>query len=312
MSVIVPLNSAQLSQRLARNLLVPDQFNLNADVALDVLNAINGGLAMYYRNVPGIYKRTTLSHTVRRPRQVALTFQSQYSRLVANDTFVVRDQGCTIRFANGSADNIVTGPNSLLDNYLRTDLTVDGTLYSDSVPIQDVIEHIIGFVRLYTDSQAEATIISRDERLRGGRAYSRRGDGEDCIPAFASLNTIGRPQFYYLDPMGASQGAEPEFLLRLAPLPDLDYTIRMEAELATQRLLMSDLTNPREIYVASNAIDDILIPLCEGELITSRWWADKDQKADVKTRQTDALGRIKQLSSDVGPPSHRIGTPVGW
>lgn len=313
MSLSVPMHSVKLAQRLARHTIATDPFNLNSDVALDVLNAINAGLATYYRLVPGAFKRTTLSHTVRGPRTIPLVFTAQYSRLVADDSFVVRDQGCTVRFANGSSDNVVTGPNSLLDNYLRTDLNVDGTLYSDAVPIQDVIERVIGHLLLYSNSQSSPTPVARNERLRAGRSTQMRvDDGQDYYSFETNLSTIGRPRFYWLDPMGVSQGAEPEFVLRLAPLPDVDYTIRMEAELSTQRLIFADLNTPREIYVPSNCLDDILIPLCEAALTSSPFWSDKTSIDRFMKAKETAIENIKLMPSDIAEGANFIGTPPGF
>lgn len=309
------MNSVQLAQRLARNLNVPDVFQLPADAALDVLQAMNGGLSALYRDMPGVYKRTTLSHTVRAPRAVSLTFQAQYSRLVNDDSFVLRDQGCTVRFGNGASDNVVTGPNSVLDNYLGTDLAVSATIYSDAVPIQDVIERIIGHVRLYDNSQSAPTTLTRNERLRGGRAWRRRqGDdwAEEYYPTDCGLSEVGRPIFYYFEPMGVSQKAEPEFLIRLAPLPDIDYTIRLEAELSTQRLVFADLSVARQIAVTDAHIDDILIPLCEAELITSPFWRDKDVAKAVIDRQTKAKEQKKLIPSEIAPTSNHVGTPAGF
>lgn len=310
------MNSLQLSQRLARNLNVEDPFDLQADAALDVLSAINAGLASFYREMPGIYKRTTLSHTLRAPRALTINFTGQYSNLVANDTFGLHDQGCTVRFGGGSSDNEVTGLNSLLDDYLGTVLSAPATLYSDAIPIQDVIERVIGHLRLYDNTQNSPTVLLRDERLRGGR--SRRagwGGWEDVYYPYEGgfFGTIGRPRFYYLDPMGVSQGAEPEFLLRVAPLPDMDYTVRMEAELSTQRIVFADLSTARPINVSDAYLDDILIPLCEAELITSPFWRDKAQGPAIKDRQANVLAtKMTKVPRDVAPVSNCVGRPVGF
>lgn len=314
--IAVSTNSIKLAQRLARHLDVVDVFNLPADAALDVLSAMNSGINAFYRNVPGIYKRTTLSHTVRAPRNVDLVFQAQYSRLVGDDSFVVRDQGCTVRFATGVADNIVTGPNSVLDNYLGDVLSVAAAVYSDAIPIQDVIERVIGHVRLFDSTRGNATVLTRDERLRSGvdRRLTWGSDGEDCYypPNGVATGSIGRPQYYFLDPMGVSQGAEPEFLLRLAPLPDRDYTVRMEAELSTQRLVFNDLSTARVINVPDAYLDDVLIPLCEAELVTSSFWKDKTKIALIVDREGKANEKLKKIPSDVGPSRNRIGTPRGF
>lgn len=319
------MNSIQLAQRLARNLTLVDPtggsridtFNVPADVALDVLSAINAGLNTFYRNMPGIYKRSVLSYTIRCPLTLTVHFVEQYSRLVAADTFSSDVLGCTVRFGNGAADTEVTGANSVLDDYMGTDLSVPATLYADAVPLQDVIERVIGNLRLYDNTQAEPTMLIRDERLRGGRArrWTNSGEWEDiCYPyetCFGGI--IGRPRYYYLDPVGASQGNEPEFLLRVAPLPDKDYRVRMEAELSTQRITFADLTTARAILVADSYVDDILIPLCEAELITSAFWRDKSQINTVTARQQNILAsKMPMIPKDVAPAGNLVGTPRGF
>lgn len=318
------MNSIQLFQRLARNLNVPDVFNLPADAALDVLAAGNGGLATFYREMPGIYRRTTLSYAIRTPRTLNVTFTAKYSRLVAADTFAVRENGCTVRFTNGGADHVVTGQNSVLDDYIGADAgqAIGATLYSDAVPVQDVIERIIGHVRLYDTTNGLPTMVLRDERLRGGGATRTGGMGAGDGQFYPyegewACGVIDRPRYYYLEPMGASQGAEPEFLLRVAPLPDADYTIRMEAELSTQRLTMADITTARTINVSEAYLDDILVPLCEAELVTSRFWQSDGGRADSKAAALNrAAGvmanKMPKIPMDIAPAGNRVGTPRGF
>ncbi len=310
------MNSVQLAQRLGRNLAVNDPFNLPADAALDVLAAINGGLQTFYRNMPGQYKRTTLSYTLHAPAAKTIVFQQKYSNLT-DSTFDSTNFGCTLRFTDGSRETEIIGPNAILDDYLGDTLSVDGTIYSDVVPIQDVIERVIGAVRVYDNTTAEPTALVRDERLRGGRArrWSYWGEWDEIYYPFDSgwLTGIGRPRYYYLDPAAASQGPQPSFLLRVAPMPDIDYTVRMEAELSTQRILMADLTVARSILVSETYIDDIFIPLCEAELVTSPFWRDPNQLAAVKGRQQDILmTKMPKIPRDTAPSSNAVGRPRGF
>lgn len=315
------MNSVQLAQRLARNLNVADVFNLDAEVSLDVLSAINGGLQSFYRSVPGIYKRTTLSHTIRAPKTLGITFAEQYSNRCSltsdqSDPFTSRERGCTVKFDTGAADNIVIADNAVLDDYLLTTLVTNATIYYDAVPIQDVIERIIGAVRLYSATKAEPTLLVRDERLRGGRfrRWLPADQDEIMYPMDAAyLSEIGRPRYYYLDPVGSSQGGEPEFLLRLAPMPDVDYIVRMEAELSTERIVFNDLTTARAIYVADAYVEDILVPLCEAELVTSKFWTDAEAKKGVLARRDDALTtKIPKIPKDIAPTSNMVGRPRGF
>jgi hypothetical protein len=311
------MNSIQLAQRLARNLAVEDVFNLEDQAALDVLAAMNAGIGTFYREMPGIYKRTTLSCTLRSPRTLSVVFNAKYSNRVADDSFETRDMGCTIRFNNGAADSIVTASNAVLDDYLMDALSTDATIYSDVVPLQDVIERVIGAVRLYSATKSEPTPLIRDERLRGGRArrwMPSLAPDEIVYPFDAAyLSEIGRPRYYYLDPVGSSQGGEPEFLLRVAPMPDTDYTVRMEAELSTERIVFADLKTARAIYVADAYIEDILVPLCEAELVTSKFWRDARQQTAVVTRAQNVLAnKMPKIPTDVAPTSNGVGRPWGY
>ncbi len=208
--------------------------------------------------------------------------------------------------------------NAVLDDWLMDDLgPITATIYSDVIPIQDVIERVIGAVRVYDATRAEPTPLVRDERLRAGRA--RRWWGgftpEDIwYPSDAAyLNEIGRPRYYYLDPVGESQGLEPEFLLRVAPMPDTDYTVRMEAELSTQRLKMQDLTVARPILIADAYVDDIFVPLCEAELAKSKYWADPGSRDVVlKNRDFVIANKMNKIPRDVGAPMNAVGRPWGF
>ncbi len=313
------MNSVQLAQRLARNLTVEDTSDIPVEPALDVLSAINAGINAFYREMPGIYKRTELSHTMRGPQTVSITYAAKYSHIVGDNTFNAQMQGCSVRFGGAMADTQVTGPNSVLDDYLGDNLgPLSATVYSDVVPIQDVIERIIGHIRVYDTTQAQPTLMMRDERLRSGRPlwWNWPWDqwNEGWFPPDGCLfGSVGRPRYYYLEPTGQSQGGEPEFFLRVAPWPDADYTIRMEAELQTQRITMSDLSAARSIFIPDAYVDDIFIPMCEAELITSPYWRDANQVKNVLLRKDTILAtKIPKIPHDIAPPGNLMGTPRGF
>ncbi len=313
------MNSVQLSQRLARNLAVEDTANIPAEVAFDVLSAINAGLAAFYREMPGIYKRTELSHAIRAPRTVSVTYAAKYGHTVGDNTFDSTMMGCSVRFTGASvADTQVTGTNTVLDDLITDNLgPLGATVYADVVPIQDVIERVIGHLRCYDATQSQPTILIRDERLRSGRPLWSSwpwGQYDGWYPPDGCLfGSIGRPRYYYLEPAGQSQGMEPEFFLRVAPWPDTAYTIRMEAELLTQRIVMSDLTVARKILVPDGFIDDIFIPMCEAELITSPFWRDQNQIKNVLLRKDTIMAtKIPKIPQDVAPPCNLMGTPRGF
>lgn len=304
------ITTLQLAQRLARHLKVENAFQLDADVSLDVLAAINAGIAALYRELPSLYKRTTVSHTLRAPRKLTATFISKYGHAVNDATFEPEMIGCTLRFDNGAADTEITGSNSVLDDLLDDSLVQPATVYFDAIPLQDVIERVVGNVRLYEGTRREPTILLLDDRLRGGRARWRNDGWVNWL--YGGTDQVGRPQCYYLDPVGASQGGEPEFLLRVAPFPVRDFTVRMEVELSPRPVTFGQLAQPVKINVA-DALEDVLIALCEEALLTSPFWRDPALARVVEQRAETARERhIRRIAPLIAPPRHRVGTPRGF
>lgn len=314
------MNTVQLAQRLASKLVVADSANLEAEPALDVLSAMNAGVVALCRLLPTIYKRTTLSHTLRAPTTISdLTFTAKYAHTVTGDPFTAAMFGCTLRFDNGAADTEITGSDSVLDDFLLDTLLQPAKVYYDAVPLQDVILRIIGHLRLYGANRQVPTPLYRVERLRAGRGlFGWAGEGieytEAEYPYDSSLVAqLGRPRYYYIDPVGASQGGEPEFLLRVFPLPEVDYTIRMEAALGPRRMTFADLSVAAKVRVAEDLVEDVLIPLCEEALCSSAFWRDPSQRNAVLAAAEKArLEKIPHVAKDIAPSRNKVRTPVGY
>lgn len=293
--------TVQLAQRLARHLDVPDPANLDATAALDVLGAINAGIQCYYRELPPLYKRTTLSHTLRAPRQVTLLLEGLYSNLVLNEPFTTADRGATVRI-EGQPDNEVTAEDRLLDDYLGTATEVAATVYGDAVPLEDVIERIVAEPYLHTLDGGCRTTLVRDERLAGQGGY------------WPERRTVaGVPRCYALLPVGGSQGGEPAALLRVHPLPDRDYTLRLQADLGPRLVTFADLSTPAKIPVPEERVDDLLLPLCEAELVTSPYWRDASKAGFFADRAERVLARrAPMVPAEYGARRNRVGRPVGF
>lgn len=288
------MNTILIAQRLARHLDVPDPTDLPANAALDVLDAMNSGLQTVYANLPGIYRRTTLSHTFLPPVEVEIGFAAQFDRVLSSGQFDDA-QACTVRIP-GQPDNEVVDSTTLLDRYTGTDLSVTATVYRDAAPVEDVIERITGAVRLFGESGQ--CILTRDERIR-----ERRRD--DCPP--------GQPRHYYIDPVGASQGGSPEFFLRVWPLPDAVYTVRMEAELGPKRMTFYHLSQAVELPLADRWVEDLFLPVAEARLTRSHLWRDRGKISRIEQDAADVLAnKIPRVAPQIAPSENRVGTPKGF
>lgn len=295
-------NTLQLAQRLGRHLDVPDASNLDGDAALDVLSAINAGIQAYYREAPAMYRRTTVSHTLRAPETVSLDL-TQYSNAVEDGSFTDAMRGCSVRIPGVAADNEVTSGSTLLDDWLGATGTVTATVWFDAVPIEDVIERVCGDVRLLSPTGQYACCLRRNPALL---LFGGSGERTWCRES-------GQPTDYALDPVGGSQGGEPATLLRVHPMPAAACTVRFEAQLGPKLVTFGQLQSPAKIPVPEERVDDILLPLCEAELTVSPLWRDASKARLFLDRRDEVLGRrLPMMPSDYGTPHNRVGTPCGF
>lgn len=288
------MNTIFLAQRLANHLEVNDPSDIDARTSLDVVDAINAGFQRLYRLLPGIYKQTTLSHTCFASASASVTFAATPGRTVTGTPFANRN-GCSVDIA-GRLNQIIDDSN-VLDLYTGANTTTQATIYHDIIEIQDVIQRITGAVRLY-DEQGHRSELAEDNGMR---------------QSFESPNQVGQPERFSLVPVGVAQGALPSFYLKLWPLPDQTYTIRMEAELSTARVRFIDLTVARTLPLSDDLLEDCLIPLCLASLTKSPRWADRNNisriMADAEMVTND---RIRRVPSEIGSPVRTISTPRGF
>jgi hypothetical protein len=238
------MNSLQLAQRLSRNLSVDDPANPSADALLDVLAAANAGIAAFYRELPAIYRRTTVSATLKQPQALNVVFQAKYSNKVGADTFSAGMFGCTVRLGQGPTDNIVTGPDSVLDDWIYDTLAMAAVVYFDAVPFTAPILRIIDDVRLYPSNGARYRVLRRYEgphRRHHPWSYYTGYVGEPFVEGGANSSAIGAPNWYRIEPVGQVRGGTPPFLMQVSPMPSADFTIRFEAELGAQHLTFEQI-----------------------------------------------------------------------
>jgi hypothetical protein len=288
------MNTVFLSNLLARNLTVGEA--LTDDAALELLNAINGGLSEYYQLAPDIYRRLPFRATLRAPESVSLVFSEKYSNVLSSPTLEDRQIGCSVRISGYGIDNRVASNTTLLDDWLDDDLTKDATIYTDAVAVNASIERITSRVLvrgLENSSPVELVPL---------------GNGSKVTPASA-----GCPRAYWMEPIGLNQGGESSCLLRVHPFPDADYILSFEAILSgAKRVTFADLITAADIAVSQNYAESILVPLCEAILTGSPLWRDRNTKTAALNRAADAREKLSILPATFNPPANRVGTPVGY
>lgn len=291
------MNTISIARLLARHLNVDDPANPPADALLDILNAINGGISQFYRLAPVRLKIAPFSLTLRTPENIAVTVAAKYSRTLASGTFPTARIGCTVSFPELPFDNEVAGTGLLLDDHLSDALSSTVRVFGDAVAINVPIERITSEVRLQGAVQGGERRLVRDERLRDRRLYHQEGV----------------PSYFRLESRGVTQGAAPQFLFRVWPLPTMDYLVRFEAECSALRVVFSDFVTPVEIPILDSYADDLLVPLCEAKLVSSPFWRDPATKNRIEGRAQEVVTTgIPMLAHDTGVPNNTVGTPEGF
>jgi hypothetical protein len=291
------MNTIALSRLLARHLNVEDPANPPANAALDILNAINGGLAHFYRLAPTRLKIAPFSLTLRAPQNVTLEVAAKYSRNLTDVFFDYTQIGCTVTFPDLPFDNEVAQEGLLLDDHLSDTLATTVRVFGDAVPLNVPIERITSEVKLHGAIQGGDRRLVRDERLRDRRLYHQEG-----VPAF-----------FRLESRGVTQSASPQFLFRVWPLPAADYLVRFEAECSALRMTFQHFVNQVEIPILDAYADDLLLPLCEAKLVSSPFWKDPNTKNRIEGRAQEVVERgIPMLTHDTGVPNNTVGTPEGF
>jgi hypothetical protein len=296
------MNISQLAQCIARHLDVPDPFNLPSSASLDVVNAINSGLQLFFTEAPSVYKRTTFSTTLRAPITREITFKGQYSTELEGAPFDLSWYGCGLRASGMADDNEIAGVSEVLDEWQLPDLTVEAQVLFDAQVIPAAIERLTSDVRAYQVG-------------RGGEFRTLKREHQLGIADWRSMYTPqlnGCPSYYKIEPTAAVAGGDVTCLLRVYPAPSVDTIIRFEAEVSAASITVADLLIGAIIPIAPAWIP-LLIPLCEEALTYSPLWKDPKTKGDIRQNAAMTIAtRIKKLPNDLAVPNNAVMTPRGF
>jgi hypothetical protein len=286
------MTTVQLAQRLLRYLTVKDLALLSGDDALHLLDAINSGIQQFYALAPSIYKQTSMSGILRAAQNVTLDV-TLGSPIFTGYTASYYSKGYTIRIEGDDHDNEIVASNGLLDNYMGDTGTRQATIWGDCLQLNTVIDRLTSEPKLDTGD----VLWKDDEYKQSGGMRNRQ---------------VGRPRRYWIEAVGQSQAGDPAFLLRVDTLPDQDYRVRLDGELAPRKVAFLDLTTPVVLPIDDALVESHVLPICASELTDSPLWQNADNKKDVNERARKALQLIGLLSPIISVPNHQVGTPKGY
>ncbi len=289
------MTTLALAHSLARHLREKDLTVMHAAAKGDILRAINAGLQKIARWMPMESKASAVSGTLRAAATVAFTFEARYLNETTAHVFTAAQKGCTVLLGDDPARNEIVGTNAVLDEYLGTALTGTATIYGDAVQIFEVIKRALSAPVLTHNGNQVRELVKRQE---GSRILQ---------------HAIGRPELYWLEPVGSSQGGDPCYFFKVWPMPDTDYKFRFDAELAPARVTFDQITQrPADIALPEDTIESCLVPIALGELVTSPEWENPATIQIILGNATEALGGLRLQPAGFAAPFNIIGTPEGW
>ncbi|MDR1191264.1 MAG: hypothetical protein LBK60_06325 [Verrucomicrobiales bacterium] len=298
------MTSVELAMRLCRWLTVKDLAMLPADGRVDVLNAMNAGLQRFYELAPAPYKLTAFAGVLPAPRRVTVSV-TKGSAVFGGYVAVAGDKGCTIQIDGDQLENEITASNGLLDVYQGETGARGATIYGDVLRVDSVIRRFIDDPAL-----ENGAILTKEDGYRRWGGF--------CWPPgmkFGRRRThrrVGMPRHYWLESVGQSQGGRPAFLLRVDALPDRDYRLRINGELAPRKLRFGDLQTPVELPIEDSFVESKLLPLCAAALTDSPLWENNKILSRIDSRAGQAAADIALISPTIDVPRNRVFTPKGW
>lgn len=284
------MKAVALGNRLARDIDEKSVIDLTADVRLEILDAINGGLQAMHALAPFHSKTTTGSIPLEAPITVTLGVTNG-SVEITGDPFTIDQFYRTIRIDGDVIDNQIVGAAELLHPYSGDTGTVTAIIYCDGVAIIEPYDEMIGDPRiLETNSQL----------IHFGHLCQRK--------------RVARPRYYVVEANARNQNSPAPSVIRFDTLPDQAYRLEAKFTLAPARIGFSDLLAPAaEIPLRSEYVEVYLLPIARGILTSSSRWKDKETKAQARTDAETAERKYSELVPlHVATPRNFVRTQRGF
>ncbi len=290
---------AQLVHRIGRRAKKGGDFTkLSLTEQMDVLEAANSALQQVYNILPIYFKEMTVGLTL--PKAVSLSgvVVTNGSNSVGGVIFGADAIGRTIILDGDSNINQVLDATTLMSTYNGPSGTVSGTLYGDAIYSSRLpFDRIIG-----NPDFADSTSWPMLPRSM------MRND----FPFLGMIPSVGRPQFWWVQPLGNSQGMKPLLVLRFWPMPDQVYPIRVRMGFWPLRLTLADLDLAVTIPVPDQFLDAALVPIGLRSFMTSPTWEMRGDEKFVLDAAARGDAFLANQPGQVGSPSNRCFTPVGY
>lgn len=287
------MKAIAFANRLARDIDEKSVIDLTADIRLEILDAINGGLQKLHALAPATSKITTGSIALTAPLSMTLGVTAG-SSTITGATFTADQLYRTVRITGDDIDNQVVGSTELLHPYNGGTGTVAATLYCDAVAISEPYEELVDDPRI----------------LETGRDLHHH---KICSVTW-HRKQVAEPCFYWPEANARNQNSSAPSVIRFDRLPDRAYRLQAQFSLAPARITFSDLLAPgAEIPLREEHVESYLLPVSRAILTSSRLWRDPATKTSVTNEGEAAEQKYRIFApTTLATPSNHVGTPDGF
>ncbi len=294
------ISTIALCNRIGRRARGGDFTKLSMNEQADLLEAANAALQRLYEALPTYFKEQTQGFVLPAPATISAGVV-QYSKVVTGVTFTDAQFGQTVVLDGDAGWNQIIGPAELLNPYMGTTGTVAGTVYGNAVYSTTYpLDRVIGDVKFADQSIAP---MFRNQNIMSPGPWAANwlfGWG------------TGRPQTWWPQVFGNSQGNEPIMVLRFAPAPVRAYAINVRLSFSPKRLTLADYDANTALPVPDKFIEPALIPMSLQAFMSSPAWQTRGDEAAIELRGDKGELFAKNQPGMIATPSNRVYCPPGF
>ncbi len=295
------ISTVALFNRIGRRARGGDFTKLSMNEQMDLMEAANTALQRLYEVLPTYFKEQTQGFVLPAPVTLTNVGVIQYSKTVTGVTFTDAQFGQTVVLDGDAGWNQIIGTNELLNPYIGSTGAVGGTVYGNAIYSTTYpFDRVIGDVKFADQSIAP---MFRNQNIMSPGPWAANwlfGWG------------VGRPQTWWPQVFGNSQGNEPLMVLRFAPAPAAAYAINVRLSFSPKRLTLADYDANTSLPVPDKFIEPSLIPMAIQAFMSSPAWQTRDDEAAVEIRGDKGELFAKMQSGQVATPSNRVFCPPGF
>ncbi len=286
--------------RLGRHARGNDFTKLSMSEQSDLINAANEALQQSYNLLPQYYKEITEGFFLPGPQTVSVGV-TQFSNIVTGIAFTDNQIGCTIVISGDPQWNQVIASDRLMNPYMGDTGTTNAQLYGDAwYSTRFPFDRVIG----------NPCFTNPNLGVLNWNWISNAGT--PVVP-WLFQNQVGQPCTWWTQMLGNSEGNEPLMVLRFAPAPNQNYSLRIRTSFWPKRITLANINSASTLVCPDQYLETVFIPLGLRALMSTPVWDSSKNDNDVVVASAERAEAFAKLQpGQNASPNNRVCTPRGY